>query len=71
MYCDVIFGNYENGSCIGNEVYVGGDGYVYFYISFGSEDLVIVIYIGIKCYYLKILIIFNCIVWYFFEWWFK
>lgn len=46
MYCDVIFGNYENGSCIGNEVYVGGDGYVYFYISFGSDDLVVVIYIG-------------------------
>eukprot|EP00105_Crassostrea_gigas_P027049 XP_011448249.1 PREDICTED: alpha-amylase [Crassostrea gigas] len=47
-YCDVISGNYENGSCTGNEVHVGGDGHAHFHISSGIEDPVIAIHIGAK-----------------------
>ena len=46
-YCDVISGNYENGSCTGNTVQVGGDGHANININGDSDDPVIAIHIGL------------------------
>ena len=45
-YCDVISGNYANGSCTGSTVHVGSDGHAQFNINAHSDDPVVAIHIG-------------------------
>ncbi|KAL3892174.1 hypothetical protein ACJMK2_004408 [Sinanodonta woodiana] len=48
QYCDVISGNYENGSCTGSSVTVNSDGTANFFIPTSAEDPMIAIHIGAK-----------------------
>lgn len=45
-YCDVISGNYDNGSCTGKTIHVNGDGNAHINIQGSSDDPVVAIHIG-------------------------
>ena len=59
-YCDVIFGNYDNGSCTGDVVQVDSSGNAHFEIDATSNDPVVAIHIG-ECVSLQILFTTFCI----------
>ena len=45
-YCDVISGNYEDGSCTGDLVHVDSTGHAHFEIDATSSDPVMAVHIG-------------------------